>query len=134
MKTVSTRKLITSSLAVFAFTLAACNQAADPIIQSNPDLTSLNPPQGQLKARDFGTAAYDSANGIAANASGVYVVGNTDGSLDGINKGNTDAFVRKYDGGVVWAQQFGTRDFDNAIGVALDTSGNSYVVGTTVGF
>jgi hypothetical protein len=135
MKIVSTRKLITSSLTVFAITLAACNQTPDSVstVPTNMDSLPAIPTRGQLKARDFGTAAYDSANGIAANATGVYVVGETNGSLDGPNKGDTDGFVRKYDGGVVWAQQFGTRAFDRAVSVTVDASGNSYLVGTTVG-
>jgi hypothetical protein len=61
------------------------------------------------------------------------VVGNTTGNLDGLNKGSDDAFIRKYDGGVVWAQQFGTRSYDVATDVVVDTAGNSYVLGYTDG-
>ena len=99
--------------------LAACSQTT---VNDTP-LTPL----------DFGSAGGDIGNGLAANSSWVYVVGYTTGSLDGVNKGSNDAFLRKYDGGVVWAQQFGTRSSDVARKVAVDAAGNSYVVGYTAG-
>jgi Beta-propeller repeat len=136
MKSIPVRKLIISSLVLFAVSLAACNQTPDAVstIPANADdLVSAGPTRGQLKARDFGTATYDYGRGVAANATGVYVVGSTDGSLDGPNKGSSDAFIRKYDGGVVWAQQFGTRAYDVATDVVVDTAGNSYVAGETNG-
>jgi Beta-propeller repeat len=136
MKTVAVRRLVVVSLAVFAFSLAACNQTPDSVstIPANADeLLSPGPAKGQLKARDFGTAVDDSGRGVAANATGVYVVGNTLGSLDGPSKGDRDAFVRKYDGGVVWASQFGTRFEERAAKVVVDSTGNSYVLGGTYG-
>jgi hypothetical protein len=136
MKTVFAKRLAVASLAVFAFALAACNQTPDSVstIPANVDgLVIPGPAGGQLKARDFGTAVFDAGEGIAANATGVYVVGRTDGNLDGSNKGSGDAFVRKYDGGAVWAQQFGTRFEDKATDVVVDGAGNSYVLGTTDG-
>jgi cytochrome b len=47
--------------------------------------------------RQFGTAAYDVATGVAATASGVtYTVGYTEGAFAGqASQGGTDAFVRK---------------------------------------
>jgi Beta-propeller repeat len=50
-----------------------------------------------------------------------------------VNKGGSDAFIRRYDGGVVWAQQFGTRALDAATDVAVTNTGISYVVGVTDG-
>jgi Beta-propeller repeat len=116
------KSLVVSSLVLFLILfLAACSQ------------TSVDVGQTQLTKQDFGTAGSDGGSGIAANATGVYVVGSTSGSLDGPNKGGSDAFLRKYDGGVVWGQQFGTRAFDQATDVAVDSAGNSYVVGNTEG-
>jgi Beta-propeller repeat len=118
------KRFITLSVwtALLIVLLAACSQ--------NP--TDLR--QSPLTRQDFGMATYDVGNALAANSTGVYVVGDTDGSLDGANKGNLDAFLRKYDGGgVVWGQQFGTRGFDSASDVVVDASGNSYVVGSTSG-
>ena len=59
------------------------------------------------------------------------VVGKPQGDLDGVNKGFSDAFIRKYDGGVVWAQQFGNRANDSGTDVALHSSGAIYVMGQT---
>src|SRR5262249_21201207 len=82
------------------------------------------------------TGASDIAYGVSADASGVYVVGQTGGSLPGqTNSGNGgfDAFVRKYDadGTELWTGQFGpTSGFGPAAayGVGADASG-VYVVG-----
>lgn len=102
--------------------LAACSSNSEPV-------------QGTLTTQDFGTALRDSALDVAApqGGTGAVVVGWTKGSLDGVNKGFDDAFIRKYDGGVVWAQQFGTRAFDSAGDVAVTRTGISYVVGQTNG-
>ncbi len=87
-----------------------------------------------LWTRQFGTTAEDYANAIAVDATGVYVVGNTLGSLGGPNVGRWDAFVRKYDlnGNVVWTNQFGTDTDDFANGIVVDATG-IYVTGFTIG-
>ena len=53
---------------------------------------------GDLRwTRQFGTGGADVANGIATDAEGdVYVAGRTGGSLEGVNVGGDDAFVRAY--------------------------------------
>lgn len=107
-----------ATLLGMVFLLAACSQ---------------NPLNEILVAQDFGTTAGDFALDVTANSTGVYVVGDTYGSLDGTNLGLDDVFLRKYDGGVVWAQQFGTRQFDFPNDVAVDNAGNNYVFGTTYG-
>lgn len=86
-----------------------------------------------LWTRDVGTAGDDLVNAVAADSSGVYVAGVTDGAFPGAtNAGYDDAFLQKYDanGNLVWTQQFGTADQDLADGVAVDSSG-VYVVGST---
>jgi autotransporter-associated beta strand protein len=86
-----------------------------------------------LWTRQFGTSSFDVANEIVADASGVYVVGYTWGTLAGqTSAGDYDAFVRKYDaaGHVVWTRQFGTTGEDFGAGIALDASG-VFVTGTT---
>jgi autotransporter-associated beta strand protein len=88
-----------------------------------------------LWTRQFGSAGADSAHGVAADASGVYVVGGTGGALPGqASAGGLDAFVRKYDadGNESWTRQFGTPDLDEALGVAADASG-VYLAGDTDG-
>jgi len=46
--------------------------------------------------RQFGTSSFDAGYGVAADAGGVYVVGRTDGDLDGASASVTDAFIRTY--------------------------------------
>jgi hypothetical protein len=133
MKTIPDKCGVVAGLTLFAFFFAACNQAPDVSPSTAAGAKPIVSDGGPLKARDFGTALDDFGYGIAANATGVYAVGQTAGSLDGVNKGASDAFLRKYDGGAVWAQQFGTRSADSANKVAVDTAGNSYVVGQTSG-
>lgn len=60
--------------------------------------------------RQFGTAAEDAGSAVAADASGIYVVGNTRGRFAGQSKtGRHDAFIRKYNAGgsELWTRQFG---------------------------
>ncbi len=84
-----------------------------------------------LWTRQFGTTGSDFARGVAVDATGVYVVGETGGALPGQTwAGGTDAFARKYDatGNELWTRQFGTTFADQAYGVAVDAAG-VYVVG-----
>lgn len=108
-----------TTLLCLAALLAACAQ--DPARQET------------LLSQDFGTTSADFAQDVVATSTAVYTVGYTGGSLDGPSKGNDDAFLRKYDGGVVWAQQFGSRSFDYAYDIAVDSAGNSYTLGDTNG-
>jgi uncharacterized protein (TIGR03437 family) len=89
-----------------------------------------------LWTRQFGTADIDRAVGVAADASGIYVLGETDGALPGQSYagGLFDIFLRKYDanGTELWTRQFGSTGFEFAGGVAADSSG-VYLVGATSG-
>ncbi len=92
-----------------------------------------------LWTRQFGTVSDEDTVGpsgaVAADATGVYVGGTTDGTLPGqTNAGNGDAFVRKYSpsGDLMWTRQFGTTADDLLSGVAVHSSG-IYVVGYTNG-
>jgi len=87
--------------------------------------------------RQFGTSGTDAAAGVATDANGdVYVAGDVQGLLEGVNSGAVDAFVRSYnsDGEIRWTRQFGTSSWDQAESVATDASGNVYVAGRTEGF
>lgn len=87
----------------------------------------------------FSTVGDDRGNGIAVDASGVYVTGFTDGDLSGAtSNGDRDAFLiklNKADGSLAWATPvlLGTASDDAAYGVALDPSGNVYITGYTTG-
>ena len=87
--------------------------------------------------RQLGTITYDYGYGVAVDGSGnVYVTGFTFGGLDGnTNAGGADIFLVKYDsaGTKQWARQLGTITNDYTHGVAVDSSGNIYVTGETLG-
>jgi hypothetical protein len=90
----------------------------------------------QLYIRQFGTTASDTSNDVAVvGDSNIFVVGGTDGNLEGASAGITDAFVRKYNsaGELQWANQFGTSSIEMANGVAVDLAGNVWVTGQTDG-
>jgi hypothetical protein len=108
--------------AAFVLALTACSQTND--LTTPPALE----PQ-------FGTPEGEDVYGLAPSSSGVYLVGLTHGDLHRRSLGLTDAYLRKYDrtGRLLWGRQFGTRGYDSASGVAVDSADNSYVVGSTRG-
>ena len=87
--------------------------------------------------RQIGTTGWDSASDVAVDGSGnVFITGPTEGDLGGPHQGGRrDAFVVKYDSGGTeqWIRQMGTSDGDWGNGIAVDGSGNSYIVGPTYG-
>ena len=89
-------------------------------------------------ARSIGGTSADFGQAIATDSSGnVYVIGRyvgsvTIGSTTLNSAGSNDAFVAKYDtiGTVQWATSIGGGDSDNGHGIATDSGGNVYVVGS----
>src|SRR5262249_36565624 len=81
-----------------------------------------------LWTRQFGTAGSDQANGVAVDATGVYVVGLTVTSADDRN-----AFVLKLDtdGNALWSRQISISSNDEPTGVAVDGSA-VYVLGESL--
>ena len=83
--------------------------------------------------RQFGSAEWDEVYGTAADGRDrVIAVGSTDGALPGQkNRGDYDAFLRvfKRSGRVAWTRQFGTSDFAELRGVAVDGLGRIVVAG-----
>ena len=89
----------------------------------------------EVWTRQFGTSSIDTPRGISVHATGVYVAGETRGTLPGQTaSGSSDAFVRKYDadGNEVWTRQFGSSSSDFARGISADATG-VYVAGETQG-
>jgi hypothetical protein len=88
----------------------------------------------ELWTRQFGTPTEENPKGVAADTTGVYVVGYTVGVFQGQpNRGTgTDAFIRYHDaaGGERWTRQIGGSGAEVASGVALN-GGLATVVGTT---
>ncbi len=94
--------------------------------------------QSTTWARQFGTSWPDHASDVATDEAGnVFLVGQTAGVLPGQSRqgGLSDAYLRKYDGegNELWTRQFGGQGDDAAQDVAVDHSGNLYVVGITAG-
>lgn len=87
-----------------------------------------------LWTRQFGTPLTDSASGLSADASRVYVVGATEGDLGNETFGEFDAFVRAYDatGTELWTRHIGTAGVDDAFAVSQDRVA-VYVGGSTLG-
>ncbi len=88
-------------------------------------------------ARQFAGTRPNTINQVAADSTGVYVTGSTNGGLPGQTPVNIqqDGFVRKYDpaGNILWTHEFAinNRPF-TAFGVAVDSNG-VYVAGKTEG-
>jgi hypothetical protein len=90
----------------------------------------------QLWIRQVGTTAWDTASACTPDeAGGVYLTGQTQGSLGGTIYGPTDAWLARFDsaGTRLWARQLGTISDDYALGVAPDGSGGAYFTGLTTG-
>jgi|GEM_PF-1077339 len=85
--------------------------------------------------KSFGTTTYEGLNKSLVDSSGnTYMVGTTLGNLVGTNAGGYDIWLTKYDtnGNQLWLRQFGTSGND-AANLALDSSGNIYLTGSTLG-
>ncbi len=86
--------------------------------------------------RRLGTTVNDIGRSVATDTDGnIFVTGETNSSFFGINKGNADIFLMKFDssGNRIWATQLGTTADDIGQGVATDGSENVFVTGETSG-
>ena len=89
----------------------------------------------EVWTRQFGTPSSDEIVSIAIDESGLYMAGTTSGMIAGQpSPGVVDAVVAKYDfnGQPVWTRQFGTSNYDDALGIAVSAQG-VYVAGNTTG-
>ncbi len=88
----------------------------------------------QIWIKQFGSAGGDFVGGIAVDSAGdSYLTGYTDGDLAGTNLGGEDIFIAKYDtsGNQIWIKQFGSEDNEASNDIAVDSTGNIYITGTT---
>jgi hypothetical protein len=86
--------------------------------------------------QQVGTSSLDLSYDVSADGQGsVYISGSTKGDLEGVNAGNHDAFISKYDAGGIlqWTRQIGTSSDDRAYSVSADGLGNVYLSGFTEG-
>jgi hypothetical protein len=89
-----------------------------------------------LSIQQFGTTGNDIGYGVAvASAGNVYVTGSTAGTLGASAFGSLDVFLTKFDssGTPLFIQQFGTPFNDVGYGIAVDSSNNAYITGSTAG-
>jgi hypothetical protein len=81
-----------------------------------------------------GSAGNDRAKAVAVGpADNPYIVGDTDGDLEGVQAGNADIFVAKFDdaGNRLWLDQRGTADLDLGAGIAVNGDQQVFVAGST---
>ena len=105
-------------------------------------VVKLNSSGGYVWAKQFGgTGEFTNGSSVAVDSSGnTYVAGDFSGTADFdpgvgtanlVSSGSTAAFVVKLNssGGYVWAKQFSGTGASYGYAVAVDSSGNTYVVG-----
>ena len=115
-------------------------------------LVKYNSSGARQWTKQLGTSNHEFASAVATDSSdNIYVTGNTWGGLDGSTKPSycmgygtvkaskecTDIFLVKYNssGTKQWVKQLegSSKSYDNAFGVAVDSSDNIYLAGTTNG-
>src|SRR5688572_17179522 len=92
--------------------------------------------QNQLWLEQLGTNGSEGVLGASQDGTGgVFVGGNTSGSLAGPSAGSVDAWLAHYDsaGSLEWMRQLGTSAWDQANGLAPDGAGGVYACGYTEG-
>ena len=99
-------------------------------------LTKFSSSGNRIGSKQLGTPGDDIAYAVAIDTSGnIYITGSTGGNLGATSAGGRDIFLAKFDssGNRILTQQFGTNQDDVAYGIAMDSSGNIYVTGSTGG-
>ena len=128
------RSIILSIVIVLSQIMAL---AAQPFPHSQSQQTTLVPANATLSWHTFvgGFSIFETASALAADKSGnVYVTGSSNftwGTPVRAFTNDDDAFIAKLDpnGNLVWNTFLGGSTSDLATGVAVDSSGNVYVVG-----
>ncbi|MCT7997590.1 SBBP repeat-containing protein, partial [Laspinema olomoucense] len=90
----------------------------------------------RLWTRQAGTSASDVPYSIVTDSIGnLYIVGQTQGELEGANAGRRDIFISKYDsnGNLLWNKQLGTSEDETGFDIKIDEGGNLYITGDTGG-
>ncbi|WP_226673453.1 SBBP repeat-containing protein [Rossellomorea aquimaris] len=104
-------------------------------------ITKVDPAGALIYSSYLGGSVSDSVSGLTTDSGGnVYVTGETSSTdfptqnaFQGVYGGNVDAFVTKVDptGSLVYSSYLGGTGREQAQGIAIDSSGNAYVTGST---
>ncbi len=125
--------------------IAVGNTAGDLAGENQGDLDAyfarFNGNTGDLlQIVQYGGALIDTATDVAVSPNdNIFITGFSQNAIDTVDGstplGGDDPYLAKFNssGNLEWLQQFGTAQFDEAYGVALDPFGNSYLTGFTVG-
>lgn len=90
----------------------------------------------QIWIRQIGTMYSDGISSLTSDGSGgLFVAGETRGSLGGTNEGQIDAWLARYDdsGTQLWIRQIGTIESERALALGSDGEGGLYIAGQTWG-
>jgi sugar lactone lactonase YvrE len=90
----------------------------------------------QKLSKQLGTSVYENAKDIVVDVDGnIYFIGYTFGNLGGDNLGLSDAWLTKFDKDEnrIFTKQFGSKAIDISSDLAIDSSGNIYITGSTYG-
>jgi hypothetical protein len=104
--------------------------------KSDAFVTKLDSSGAIRWTNQFGTTEDEQISDITTDSMGnIYVTGYTTGLLGTEKFGVEDVFVAKFDSSGVtkWKKQFGTNSRDVANGIFIDSSGDIYIAGETVG-
>ena len=101
-------------------------------------LTKWNTDGSKAWTKQWGTSKSDSGKSVALDSNGnIFVTGYTEGAFEGFtNLGSSgDIFLTKWnpDGTHAWNRQWGTSEPDYGESVAVDSNGNIFVTGPTLG-
>ena len=114
------------------FTLVADNEGGRSEDSLVVEVNSVGDPDILVQ---FGSTEHDEAMDLAVQSDGaLYVVGYTQGDMDGKNSGEQDAFLVKFSasGAHYWTRQMGTDSVDVANSVAVADDGSIYIAGSGV--
>ncbi|MFS0518943.1 beta strand repeat-containing protein [Nostoc sp. UIC 10607] len=122
----------------FSDTVTFGNTSLTSGVGNDSFITKLDSSGNVLWAQKLGGSSYRTSSGISVDSSGnTYATGfffapATFGNMTLTSAGEGDAFITKLDssGNFLWAQQLGGTSFDIALGISVDSSGNSYVTGS----
>ncbi|MBW4670225.1 MAG: SBBP repeat-containing protein [Cyanomargarita calcarea GSE-NOS-MK-12-04C] len=108
------------------------------VFADKPWVTKYDSNGNQQWFKEFGSASltFNEAYGVAVSNDGsVYSTGWALGDEFGKNAGLYDVWVAKNDnnGNQQWIKQFGTKDYEFAKAIDIDSQGNVYITGWTLG-